>query len=255
MMKKIAVIAIMLVFCTVSIGFPCELTVRVTEKSYPPFFVDEENGKWSGLSIELVEALLQEAGCKATYKPLPFKRALMYLKQGKTDMMLNLTITAERKAFIHFIGPQLDETVILVIRKDSDFSLTSLDDIKKLSKPVGVERGKVYGTAFEEKRATDEAFKNNIDIVNNLAANEKKLEKNRLSGFLGYGYNVFYRFKTEPLYQNFAVHPLKIHQDWVHFGFSKKSVPAEMLQRLQEAYDRVKQKGVFDKIRQAYIVK
>ena len=254
-MKRIAVIAIMLVFCTVSIGFACELTVRVTEQSYPPFFMKDKSGKWSGLSIELVEALLQEAGCKATYKPLPFKRALMYLKQGKTDMMLNLTATEERKFFIHFIGPQLDETVILVVRKDSNFSLAGLDDIKKLSKPVGVESGKLYGMAFEEKRATDEAFGKNIDIVNDLATNERKLEKNHLSGFLGYGYNVFYRFKTEPLYQNFTVHPLKIHQDWVHFGFSQKSVSADMLQQLQEAYDRAKQKGVFDKIKQAYIIK
>ncbi len=252
-MKKVAVIAIMLVFCTVSIGFPCELTVRVPEKPYPPFFMKEKGANWSGLSIELADALLQEAGCKATYKPLPFKRALMYLKEGKTDMMLNLTATEERKAFIHFIGPQLDETVILVVRKDSDFSLTGLEDIKKLSKPVGIERGKVYGKAFEEKRATDEAFGKNLDIVNDMATNENKLDKNRLSGFLGYGYNVFYRFKTEPLYQNFTVHPLKINQDWVNFGFSKKSVSADMLQRLQEAYDRAKQKGLFEKIKQTYI--
>jgi polar amino acid transport system substrate-binding protein len=253
-MKKIALIVIMIQLWIVCSGFTCELTVRVNEDPYPPFFMKDESGEWSGLSTELAEALLEEAGCNPVYMPLPFKRGLEYLENGKLNMMLNMTPTEERKVYTHFIGPQLDETIILVVRKDSDFTINSFEDFKKLPKAVGIERGRFYGEDFEAKRA-DKVFEEKIEITNSMESNEKKLDLGRISGFLGYGYNVFRRFRTEPLYQNFTVHPFTVAQDWVYFGFSKKSVSAEMLRRLQEAYDRAEQKGVFEQIRQGYVSK
>jgi len=255
-MKKIILFIVMIFFLIVNTGFSAEVTVRVPEgDTYPPFFIQDEKGKWSGLSIELVEALLKEAGFTANYKPLPFARAITYMQEGKIDMMLNMTITEERKAFMNFIGPQLDETIVLVVNKDSDFTITSLDDLKKLPKSVGVEKGRVYGKAFEEKRAADETLKSRLSEVTEVDSNEKLLEADRISGFLGYGYNTFYQIKTSPLCKNFKTHPFVISQDWVHFGFSKKSVSAEMLQKLQEAFDRARQKGVFETIRQGYVVR
>jgi len=252
-MKKIAIFTILLLFGFVSIGFPCELVVRVPMgNTYLPFFEQNQNGKWSGLSIEIAQALLMEAGCKPIYKPLPFPRALKDLKKGKIHLMLNLTATDERREFTHFIGPQLDETVVLVIRKDSTASISSLGDLKKLPKSIGVERGKVYGKAFEEMRSTDEEFREKLEEVTEVNLLELMLEKGRISGFLGYGYNVFYRLKTDPSYVNFTVHPHPINQDWVHFGFSKNSVPSDKLRYLQEAYERLHKNGTFEEIKQRY---
>ncbi|MGE0085558.1 MAG: substrate-binding periplasmic protein [Desulfococcaceae bacterium] len=254
-MKKNVLFIVMTVFLLVSSGFAGELTVRVPEgNTYPPFFMQDEKGKWEGLSIELVEAMLKEAGYTPIYEALPFARAINHLQEGKTDIMLNMTITEERKSFMNFIGPQLDETVVLVVKKDSDFAISSLDDLKKLPKSVGVERGRVYGKAFEEKRAADEELKSKLAEVTEVDSNEKLLEAERISGFLGFGYNTFYQIKNNPLYNNFKVHPFVISQDWVYFGFSKKSVPDDMLRKFQEAYDRVKEKGVFEAIRQKYLV-
>ena len=121
-----------------------------------------------------------------------------------------------------------------------------------MPKPVGVERGKVYAKDFEKKRAEDEVFKNHLDEVTEIDTNERKLAAGRISGFLGYGYNVFYQITTNPLYKDFTVHPFTISQDWVYFGFSKISVSKERLRELQEAYERANQKGVFEKIRRKY---
>ncbi len=250
-MKKIAALTIVIIFGFVCIGFACELIVRVTEGSYAPFFI-KENGRYSGLSIELTEALFKEAGCKAIYKPFPFKRSLAYIKHGEIHLMLNLTVTEEREAYTRFIGPQLDETVVLVIHKDSRFNIASLEDMKKLPKSIGVEIGKVYGKEFEDKRKHDIEFRSKIEIVTDVAFNVRKLQRNRLSGFLGYGYNVYYKIKKDPEYKNFVVHPYIVNQNWVHFGFSKKSVSEDMIKKLQEAYNRATRKGVFKKIKQQY---
>ena len=254
-MKKIALLIIMMVLLVVSTGFSKEIIVRVSEgNTYPPFFIQDENGKWGGLSIELVEALLKEAGYSPHYKPLPFARALNSMQKGTIDMMLNMSITEKRKAFMNFIGPQLDETVVLVVRKNSNFNITSLDDLKKLPKAIGIERGRVYGKVFEKKRTTDEAFKHKLKIVTEVDTNEKLLAAGRISAFPGYAYNTFYQLKTNPLYKNFKTHPFIISQDWIYFGFSKKSVPADQLQKFQDAYDSARKKGVFESIRQKYIV-
>jgi len=255
-MKKSVFILFVYFLILVSTGFAQEISVRVpSENAYPPFFSQEKSGKWGGLSIELADILLMEAGLKPIYTPLPFSRAIEYLKEGRIDMMLNLTPTQERKTFLYFIGPQLDETIVLVVKKESDFSILSLDDIKKLPNPIGIEQYKVYGRTFEQKKKEDRAFSNHFEAVPNINLNEKKLQKNRLSGFLGYGYNTHYRIKTDPLYKNFKIHPFMVNQDWVYFGFSKKKVSAEMISRLQDAYERASKKGLFENVRQQYINK
>jgi polar amino acid transport system substrate-binding protein len=248
------ILAILLTGWT-GIGRCCEIRVRVPEgTSYVPFAVQDTSGKWSGLSIELTEALLQEAGCTAIYKALPFARGLYFLKNGGIDMMPSMTITRERKTFMHFIGPQLDETVLFVTKKSARYAIASLNDFKTLPLAIGVERGKVYGPEFEQKRAVDPLFKSRLEEVNEVDINEKKLAMDRISGFLGYGYNVMHQMKTNPLYNDFVIHPFVVHHDWVYFGFSKKSVPLELLVHLQEAYDRATRQGVFEAIRQKYTV-
>ncbi|MEE4359631.1 MAG: transporter substrate-binding domain-containing protein [Desulfococcaceae bacterium] len=254
-MKKTVLFALMIFFMLAPGGFSAEIKIRVSEgNTYPPFFMQDENGKWSGLSIELAEVLLKETGDTPNYQPLPFARALDYMKEGKIDIMLNLSITEERKEFMHFIGPQLDETIVLVVRKDSDFKIESLDDLKKLPKALGVERGRLGGKNFEEKRAGDKEFRKKLREVTEVDSNEKLLEAGRISAFLGYGYNTFYQIKSNPLYKNFKVHPFIINRDWVYFAFSKKSVSPEMLQKYQKAFDRAKEKGLFEAVRQRYLL-
>lgn len=254
-MKKILLIipVIILVIYSTLRANPCKITIRIPEtNTYPPFFMYDANGKMTGLAIELAEALLKEAGCSPVYISLPFARSLKYLESGQLNLMLNLSITEERKAYIKYIGPQLDETVVLVILKGTNYKLNSLDDLKKFPKPIGVERGKVYGKAFDLKREKDYSFRDKIDEVSDLLSNEKKLFSGRISCFLGYGYSIFYKMRTDPLYKNFSVHPFIINQDWVYFGFSKQSVSDELFRRLQEAYQSAKKKGLFEAIRLRY---
>lgn len=251
-MKNVALSICLMTLFALTTGYAEEMTIRVNESDYPPFFIKSENRKWSGLSIELVESLLHEAGFTVNYKPLPFARGLQYIQYGEIDAMLNMSITDERKKFIYFIGPQLDETVLLVVKKDSNFKITSIDDLKKLPENIGIDRGRVYGQAFEEKRAIDEELRNRLEEVTDTNINEKKLEADRISGFLGYEYNILYQMKINPLYKDFSVHPFVVNQDWVYYGFSKKSVSPGHLKKIQEAYDRAKAKGIFEAIKKKY---
>jgi polar amino acid transport system substrate-binding protein len=231
----------------------CEIRVWVPEGNiYPPFYLQDSSGNRQGLGFELTEVLLREAGCTPVYVALPFARAIIYLKEGKIDLLPNLTVTDERKAFADFIGPQLDETVLLVVQKNSAFAIETLDDFKNLPLSIGVDRGKVYGKAFEKKRSIDPDFRNKLDVVNEIDLNEKKLAIGRISGFLGFGYTTLYQMRTNPLYQDFAIHPFVVNRDWVYYGLSKKSIAPDILKKFQEAFGRATEKGSFEAVRKKY---
>lgn len=257
MMKPAPFLVILLTILVLSgTAAACELRIRVPEdNSYAPFFIRDNSETWRGLSIELTEALLTETHCTPVYVPLPFSRGLQSLKTGEIDLMPNMSITEERREFISFIGPQLDETVLLVTRVDIPLSVASLDDIKRLPGPIGIDRDKVYGSEFERKRRSDPDFNSRLEEADNVDLNAKKLALGRLSGFLGFGYNVMHQIRTNPLYRDFSIHPFTVNQDWVYFGLSKKSVSPELLARLQAAYEGAKRKGRFETIRRKYLIK
>ncbi len=82
------------------------------------------------MAVELIEVLLNEAHCQPVYTVYPWKRALAQLQEGKLDMMVNLSITSERKEYLWFIGPQRDETIVLVVNNDFNFKVDLLEDFK-----------------------------------------------------------------------------------------------------------------------------
>ncbi len=83
---------------------PYKIKLRVIE--FPPFYYQDENGQWTGLEVELAEALLKEAGLKPEYVPLPWSRALKSMEVGEAELMMNLVKTPEREEYMHFIGPE-----------------------------------------------------------------------------------------------------------------------------------------------------
>ncbi len=227
----------------------CDLKVRVTD--FPPQYYYEK-GQWKGLGVELAEVLLNESGCSPVFTKLPWKRALLYMKNGKIDLMLNLSITEERKKFINFIGPQRDEFTIIAVHKDSDFKISSFDDIKKISGKTGIQRGAFYGKFFDKKYKSDDDFKEKFYIVTNAIQLEHMLKKGRLTGFFIDKYNLFYRGKNVEIYKEFKAHPFIINHEYVYFGLSKKSVSKNLLIKLQKGYEKAKSKGAFEKVLNRY---
>lgn len=83
---------------------PERLQVGLTE--VPPFVIRGEDGRWSGISIELWEAVAEGAGYRFDYRPLPFDRLLAGVERGELDVAVGaLTLTAEREALFDFTHP------------------------------------------------------------------------------------------------------------------------------------------------------
>ncbi|WP_108651192.1 substrate-binding periplasmic protein [Dongshaea marina] len=118
---------------------PCELMVRVSQESKP--FYWQVDGKWQGISVDQITAILHEIGCQPKFRVIPWKRALMEMEMGHVHLMTNLSLTDERKQYMYFIGPHLPEIMALIVRKDSDYRIHSMQDLKKLPAKVEIIRG------------------------------------------------------------------------------------------------------------------
>ncbi|WP_407294545.1 transporter substrate-binding domain-containing protein [Stutzerimonas zhaodongensis] len=80
------------------------LRVGITE--VPPFVIHEPDGSWSGISIDLWEAIAEQEGYRYALQPLPFDQLLPGLQNNQLDVAVGaLTMTAEREALVDFTHP------------------------------------------------------------------------------------------------------------------------------------------------------
>jgi|TARA_R100000541_G_scaffold2163_18_gene7873 ABC-type amino acid transport substrate-binding protein len=80
------------------------LRVGITE--VPPFVIQEADGRWSGISIDLWQAIAEQAGYRYELQPMAFDQLLPGLEQDQLDVVVGaLTMTAEREALVDFTHP------------------------------------------------------------------------------------------------------------------------------------------------------
>jgi polar amino acid transport system substrate-binding protein len=127
---------------------------------------------------------MNEADCEPIFIITPWRRALFKMEEGKLDLIMNLSITEERKNYMLYIGPQRDESVILVVRKESDFKINTLNDFKNLPKPVAMVRGSFYGKSFDSKFKCDSSFAKKIYLANGTEQLVSMLNAKRISGYI-----------------------------------------------------------------------
>lgn len=226
-----------------------KIIFRVSE--YPPYYFLED-GSWKGLSVELINILLNEAGYSAVYKELPWKRALVEMKYGHIDVMANLSITEDRNEFIYFVGPQMNESMVMFFSKDSEYSITHLDDIKHISGKIGIQLGASYGAEFDSKFKTDKDFKSNFIEISDGNLYGDLYKNKRLIGFIDDRYVFYYKQRINNEYKDLKEHPFIINQDSIYFGFSKSNFTENDIERFQTAYNRVIHRGEFKVVLDKY---
>jgi polar amino acid transport system substrate-binding protein len=223
----------------------CLIKMRTADFK-PQFYKDSQN-QWQGMSIELAEAVANEAGCRISYQQVTWKRALHLMKYGGLDMLLNVSISKDRQKYLHFIGPLRDETMVLVAsNKQAD--VTKLSDILSLPSKIGVLRGAFYGEDFDKKVRESNDFAAKFEVVNSTSVNIEKLKKNRISGFFNDKYNAVHIIETRLSKKDFKIQPLIVNSGDVYIALSKKSVSDEVKRRLETALKKLLEKGIIDQI-------
>ncbi len=248
-MRIIAAIVMGVVFAAnVFADEKCVIKLRVNDS--PPSYFRDSDGNWTGFVVEQGTAVINEAGCRAEYRKAPWGRGLLLLEEGKIDVMGMMSITGERKKFAYFTGPHHFEITRLVVAKGSHYQIETYEDLKNLPKKIMLERKTWYGEEMA-RLIKDESFAKKIQWTSCIGLTPPNIEKitlGRVSGFPSYATSG----ALKKVAQDVKFHPFVISADPVYFGVSKKSVDPEMLKRLQDAVERLKAKGEFEKILKKY---
>lgn len=107
-----------------------EQELRIATKHAPPFAMQDENGQWKGLSIDLINALAEKQGLRATFVAMNLQDMLEAVAQREVDLAAAaLTMTVEREELIDFSHPYYQSGLAIAVReKDSgwEYSLGRL---------------------------------------------------------------------------------------------------------------------------------
>jgi polar amino acid transport system substrate-binding protein len=105
------------------------LTVGV-EIGYPPMEYYDTDGKTLiGFDIDLTKALADTLGLQVRYIDTAWEGILPSLDTDKYDIAINITILPERKNKYNFTKPYIDSSIVIVVRKDSGFTIERPEDI------------------------------------------------------------------------------------------------------------------------------
>ena len=97
--------------------------------SYAPFAMQDPDGKWSGLAVEVFREAVDRTGLQIEYVITKWESLLVGLFANKYDMLCDtMDITKERQERVLFVDGWLESGGRLVVHKDSD--VASLEDFK-----------------------------------------------------------------------------------------------------------------------------
>ncbi len=225
---------ILLIVC--NSAYSCKLTVRLEQFSSQS--VKLADNQWQGLDADLIKALLDEINCSFEVKDLPWEKAIKMLRTGELDMMLNVSKNPTREEYFHFIGPVNEEVVVVATTQDKPISLTSIEDILLLDKPVAIQRGVYYGREVSFLLKQGKYQSNFVQVTKNKSKIEL-LKSGKVSGFLESRKNLLYSIETDPEFKNVSYDPLIIYHNYVYYAFSKKTVSNKLKEKLHLAHQRL----------------
>ncbi len=142
-----------LIFSSMAKGSPLSLSV-VSDDKFPPFSY-KENGKVTGIDIDIINEMGKRLNIKFNISLVPWKRLIMMTQLGDCDGSMSLFRTPEREKFSLYTYPVHYSSFVIFVMKGKEFKFTKIEDLygKKLAKQSGfaisdefdlaVKRGKI----------------------------------------------------------------------------------------------------------------
>lgn len=119
--------------------------LRLVADPWPPF--NDHTLPNNGLASDLVQQALARAGYRTRYVEVPWERAVLGLKRGEHDVLINAWYSTERTYFGHYSQPYLVNRIRFMQRKGAGITFDQIADLYPYS--IAVVRGYAYAPAFD----------------------------------------------------------------------------------------------------------
>ena len=224
-------------------------TLKVYTQEWPPYNY-EQDGKLTGYSTELLQALLLEAGIDAHYSVFSWSRAFQLASTQTNTLLYTTTRLPEREALFEWIGPiGVRKLFVFKLKERQDIQIKEKEDLKKYRISI------VRDSQSLQWVVNQQLFpRTHIDEAPTTASNVKKLFFKRVDLILATKGGANYEINQLP-YSKDAMEAVYVLNDEFQFYFAvnKKSDP-ELVKKIRLAFEKIKTSGLIESLKKKYTV-
>lgn len=240
-----------LLFQLANVAAAC--TLRLAPEEWPPYFYHNDKAVLSGVDYELLQAILNQAGCALLIeKEMPPARRNILFQQGKLDLLMAATATEERRGFARFSLPYRQETVGLftVPEKIGKYrNIATFQDIVTLRASLLAPRLGYYGEDYERASPLLHA-EGRRSTFSNFEQGIKMLEAGRGDLIMGDAHALRHVARQHKV--QLVQLPYTPYRAPVHLMLNAASTTQAQLARINQAITQLEQSGALAAIRARY---
>jgi polar amino acid transport system substrate-binding protein len=122
---KLAAAAVLFAASGAAGAYAEPLKVGFSPEAYPPFYIADAAGNWTGWEVEMVNAICAEAKFECELVPIPWDGLIPALTTKKIDVIMNsMSITPERMESIDFSDKYYNTPTAVIGPKSETFEAT-----------------------------------------------------------------------------------------------------------------------------------
>ncbi|MGY4827076.1 substrate-binding periplasmic protein [Sphaerotilaceae bacterium SBD11-9] len=225
--------------------------LRIVTEELPPYNMTQ-NGRITGLSTEVVQAVLKEAGAQGEIRSMPWARAYDIALHGENVLIYSITRTAQREKLFKWVGIVAPTNWYLYGRADRHIHLDRLDDARRL------QTGTVNEDAGEQY-LVDKGFAvgKNLQSSHKYEHNYEKLRLGRVDLWISDELNAIYLVRQAGDDPATAIERVMALPDLATDGglgmaFSLKT-PDAVVERFRKALETVRKNGTYERLQKKWL--
>jgi polar amino acid transport system substrate-binding protein len=223
-------------------------TFRFGGDDFAPFAY-MNNGKVTGLSVDILRIILKELQIPDTIKIYPWARVYRMALKNKNTLIFTVARTEERESLFKWLGPIAPgEMSLYKLKRRKDIKINNFEDAKRYI------TGTIIGYAVE-KDLLDMGFEHgkNLDSVSTDIQNFERLYINRIDLITSSDFVVAHTVKGTKYSLDDFEKVLVIDDKYDFYYAFNKETDDEIVNRFQRVLDAMRADGRYDNIVNEYL--
>ena len=219
-----------------------KIVIGIDDEFAPLSFHNERN-ELVGFDIDLAKEAAKRMGVEVEFKPIDWDKKREEITSGNVDMIWNgLDIIDERKEYMIFTKPYMDDRQIFLVKKDNAHGIKSEIDLE--GKVVGLQAGSIAEHYIEQNDALLKTF-SQLKTYAKFKPALDDLERGAIDVFICDELIARYEIKTNP--DRFEIVDTRTgYVTEMGIGFPKDK--AELRDKVQKTFDEMIADGTAKKI-------
>jgi polar amino acid transport system substrate-binding protein len=216
-------------------AWSCNLSIGLSS-DFPPYHAKAPGQNWQGVTVDLAQILVEQAGCSLNIVELPWARSIKLLESGEIQLISHFTYTEERAKYTQFLGPHHIETIAFIANKNLNQDVQTPDKLAQFSGKIGITRGDQFGDEFDKYVLKNELVNDKLVDIRNNNDRVAMLLVSRLDGIFYDEMSSQLMLAANPrINKKYAVR-FTLQGSPVYWGVSFRYVSADVREKLNQAW-------------------